>query len=102
MIAVLPRPETKSRVDLLVPRAVDEPLGGEPRHQAPELRPHLLDRMLGRLLPQLAEVWQAATVLGDPLVGELPRLDVGEDGLHRLARLLADDARAARHVTILG
>src|SRR5437867_659851 len=86
----------------LVPRAVDEPFGGEPGHQATQLRPHLLDRVLRGLLPELAEVRQAAAVLGDPLVGELARLDVGEDRLHRLARLVADDALAARHVAVLG
>src|SRR2546425_863398 len=84
----------------LVPRAVDEPLGGEPGHQAAQLRPHLLDRMLRGLLPELAEVRQAAAVLGDPLVGELARLDVGEDRLHRLARLVADDALAAHRLGV--
>src|SRR5437867_3958681 len=86
----------------LVPRAVDEPFGGEPGHQATQLRPHLLDRVLRGLLPELAEVRQAAAVLGDPLVGELARLDVGEDRLHRLARLVADDPLPARHVAVLG
>src|SRR5689334_8644089 len=86
----------------LVTRAIDEAIRGEPRHEAAKPRADLLDRVRAGLLPQLAEVREAAAVLGDPLVGELAGLDVREEGFHRLARLLADDALAAGHVAVLG
>src|SRR5262245_12144170 len=85
-----------------VARAVDEAVRGEPRHERPQLRSDVLDRVLRGLAAQLAEVRLAAAVLGHPLVGELAGLDVVEDLLHRLARLLADDPLAARHVAVLG
>src|SRR6266481_793728 len=86
----------------LVLRAVDEAVRAEPRHEAAQLCADLLDRMVLGLFAQLAEVRRAALVLGDPLVGEGAALDVGEDLLHRGARLRADDPLAARHVAVLG
>src|SRR6185295_8102415 len=47
--AAVPRTGQPSRAivtPLLVPGAVDEPVGGEPGHQPPELRADVLDRML--------------------------------------------------------
>ena len=41
-------------------------------------------------------------VFGDPLLGELALLDFLEDLAHLLLRLVVDDARAARQVTVLG
>src|SRR6202008_3197575 len=70
-----------------VARAIDELVFLQPRHQAAQLRADFLDRMMLAFLLQLAEVWQPALVFGDPLVGELARLDLREDLLHRLARL---------------
>src|SRR5262245_15784759 len=88
-------------IELLVPCSIDQSIRPEPRHESAQLAPDLLDRVLRGLLPQLAEVRLAAAVLRHPLVGKRPRLDVVEDLLHRLARLLADDALAARHVAVL-
>jgi hypothetical protein len=48
------------------------------------------------------EVLAAGLVLFDPLLGEFAGLDLGEDLLHFGARLLVDDARAARVVAVLG
>ena len=52
-----------------------------------QLRADLFDRVVLGLFAQLAEVRHADAVLGHPLLGELAALDVGEDLLHRLARL---------------
>ena len=53
-------------------------------------------------LAHAVEVLAAGAVLGDPLLGELARLDLAEDLLHRRPRLLADDPFAAGHVAVLG
>src|SRR5688572_8754708 len=82
--------------------AVDEPLRGEPGHQAAQAGADLLDRVAPCLLPELLEVRQAAAELGDPLVGELTGLDVAEDALHRLPHFRANDLLAASHVPVLG
>jgi hypothetical protein len=58
--------------------------------------------MLFALRAQPLEVRQTGAVLGDPLVGELARLDLGEDLLHGGSGLRPDDALAAGHVAILG
>src|SRR5262245_37756535 len=87
---------------LLITCSIDQAVGGQPRHERPKLATDLLDRMRRGLLAQLAEVRLAAAVLRHPLVREPARLDVVEDLLHRLARLLADDAAAAGHVAVLG
>ena len=55
-----------------------------------EVLADLLDLVAGGLLAHAVEVLAAGAVLGDPLLGELARLDVGEDLLHRRARLVAD------------
>ena len=41
-------------------------------------------------------------MLGDPLLGELARLDLFEHRLHRRFGLIVDDARSARVVAVLG
>src|ERR1700704_275649 len=56
--------------------------GADPRHHGPQLGPHGLDRMLGRLPPQSVEHRPVGLVLQDPLLGEGAGLDLVEDLLH--------------------
>src|SRR5262245_37293580 len=76
--------------------------GADPRHHGPESVADLLDRVLGRLLAERVEHGPPDLVLEDPFLGELTRLDLAEDLPHLGARLVGDDARAARHVPVLG
>src|SRR5579863_2156300 len=85
-----------------VTRAIDELVGSEPGHEGTQLAPDLFDRMLLGFLAQSFEVLHPGVILADPFVGELARLDIGENLLHRIARRLADDAFAARHIAVLG
>ena len=55
----------------------------DPGHRAAEVLADPLDRVLGTLLPHPREVLAAGAVLGDPLAGELARLDFPEHLLHR-------------------
>src|SRR5581483_1411482 len=55
-----------TRDGLLVAGAIDQPVLPEPRHEGAQARSDLLDRMLRRLLTQLAEVGRSAAVLRDP------------------------------------
>src|ERR1044072_1337902 len=77
-------------------------LGFDPGHHLAEVAAYLLDLVGGALLAHAGEVLAAGAVLGDPLLGELARLDLAKDLLHRRPRLLADDALATGHVAGLG
>src|SRR6266545_3259959 len=76
--------------------------GGDPRHHRSQVRPDLLDRVLAAGLEQLVEPLAATTGLGDPLVGERARLDLGQDPAHLRPGLVGDDPRAPGHVAVLG
>src|SRR5260370_34508629 len=73
----------------------------DPVHLGPQLASHDLDLVAGLLLTQTLEVFLASLVLGDPLAGEGPILDVAEDLLHGLAGGLADHALAPGQVAVL-
>src|SRR3712207_7413786 len=92
-------PGRRSSVPTPLPRSE---LGLEPVHHRPQLLALHLDLVTGLLGAHAVEVLLARAVLGDPLARELARLDLGEDGLHRLARVLPDDPRPARQVAVLG
>src|SRR3990172_4686072 len=77
-------------------------LGLEPGHHPAQLPPHVLDPGRPRLLAKSEEVREALLGLGDPLLGELPALDLVEDPLHLGADLAVDHARASRVVAVLG
>src|SRR2546423_1162415 len=66
-----------------------------PAHQAAQLLPDLLDRVLLALLLQLGEVRAARVVLGHPLAGERAVLDLAQDLLHLLLHRGRDHARPA-------
>src|SRR5690349_1641589 len=74
----------------------------DPGHLVAHLLADALDRVVLALFAHAGEVLAAGAVLGNPLAGELARLDLTEDLLHRRAGLLADHALAARHVAVLG
>src|SRR5262249_36305880 len=74
----------------------------DPGHQRAEALAALLHLGAGCLLPHALEVLLTRLVLGDPLLGELSRLNVGEDLLHRLAGLVGDHLATAGHVAVLG
>src|SRR5829696_1619745 len=74
----------------------------DPRHHRAQLSALDLDLVAGLLGAHAVEALLAGAHLGDPLARELARLDLLEDVLHRLARLRADDASAARDVAVLG
>src|SRR5918997_1327121 len=74
----------------------------DPVHHRAQLPALALDLVVLLLGPHALEVLLARLVLGDPLAREVPRLDLGEDLLHRRAGGLADDAGAAREVAVLG
>src|SRR5215469_15261189 len=52
------------------------------RHHRTQFRAHLLDRLIAGLVAHGQELLAAGLVLFDPLAGEFPRLDLGEDLLH--------------------
>src|SRR5919202_1139692 len=74
----------------------------DPIHVRAQLLAHGLDLGAGLLGPHPLEVLLPGAVLGDPLAGEVARLDLAEDVAHVLARLVGDDALAARVVAVLG
>src|SRR5438552_3628286 len=76
--------------------------GGDPGHHRAQLGAHLLDRMVAGGIAELVEALAPLAVLGDPLLGKGPVLDVGEDLLHARTRVGVDDAGAARVVAVLG
>src|SRR5436190_1334436 len=82
--------------DLLVEVRVD------PVHHRAQLLAGRLDLRGGLLGAHALEVLLAGAVLGDPLAGEVARLDLGEDLLHARPRVVGDDALAARVVAVLG
>ena len=53
-------------------------------------------------LAQSVELLAAAVALGDPFLGELARLDLLQDLLHRLLGGRRDDTRSTRDVAVLG
>ena len=67
-----------------------------------ELLAFALDLVALALLAHAQEVLLARAVLGDPLARELARLDLAQDGLHRLAGVVGDHPLAAREVAVLG
>src|SRR5690348_6282758 len=89
-------------------RSVGKPLRGfgdraiDPAHHAAKLLTGLLDRVRRALGPPLGEVRPPGVVLGDPLAGELARLDLGQDPAHLVLHPGVDDPRAARVVAVLG
>ncbi len=58
--------------------------------------------MVDLLAAHAVEVLLPGAVLGDELASEGARLDLREDFLHRLARLLADDPGAASQIAVFG
>src|SRR4249919_3523845 len=64
----------------------------DPGHLVAHLLADALDRVALALVAHAREVLAAGAVLGDPLAGELARLNLVEDLLHRGAGGLADDA----------
>src|SRR5262245_28552898 len=77
-------------------------LGFQPGHHLAQLTPNLLELGRLRLLPKSEEVREAGVGLPDPLPCERPVLDLGEHPLHRRARVLVHDPRAALVVAPLG
>src|SRR3954453_24218088 len=71
-------------------------LGLDPIHVRAQLLALALDLVVLALLAHAQEVLLPGAVLGDPLARELAGLDLAEDRLHRRARLIGDDALAAR------
>src|SRR5881227_1075236 len=57
-------------------------LGLDPVHHRAQLRALALDLVLGLLLAHALEVLLPGAVLGDPLAGERPVLDLAEDLAH--------------------
>src|SRR5687767_9270302 len=76
--------------------------GVDERHEFAQFRANLFDRMRGAGLAHFAEARASRAVLGDPLFGELPGLDLVEDALHFLLGVGVHDARTARVVAVLG
>src|SRR5919202_1517972 len=74
----------------------------DPVHVRAQLLAHGLDLRAGLLGPHPLEVLLPGAVLGDPLAREVAGLDLAQDVAHVLARLLGDDALAARVVAVLG
>src|SRR5262245_21649829 len=74
----------------------------EERHEAAQALADLLDRVLRLLAAGREEARLAGLVLGDPLLREGARLDVGEELLHGGARLGADHLLAGDVVAPLG
>src|SRR5690606_22340891 len=58
---------------------VDQAIGGDPGHHAAQLRPHLLDRMLGRAPAHRLEARLAGLAFLDPVASEAAGLDVVEN-----------------------
>src|SRR3954453_1021466 len=77
-------------------------LGLDPIHVRPELLALALDLVVLALLAHAEEVLLPGAVLRDPLAGELAGLDLAQELLHGGARLVRDDALAAREVAVLG
>src|SRR5262245_49578449 len=74
----------------------------QPRHQSAKLRADLFDLMFLFGLDQAGEIGLARFGFGHPLVGELPRLNLGQDLPHLLFDLRADDAFASRQIAVFG
>src|SRR5207244_9944358 len=74
----------------------------EPRHHRAQLRADFLDPERAVLLAKLREPRVAGLRLGDPLLGERARRDLGEDPLHLHPGLVGDDAGTACEVAVLG
>src|SRR5512143_4172678 len=83
-------------------RLVDEPALGDPRHHRAEAAADLLDPVLFPAPGEGVEDGAVGPVLEDPLPGERSVLDLAEDPLHLLLRLVGDDPRPARQVPVLG
>src|SRR4029450_6971108 len=64
--------------------------------------PGPLDRVVGPGLAHPGEVGPALVVLVDPLAGEGPRLDLGQDAAHLGLGGVVDDPRPAGVVAVLG
>src|SRR4051812_34092889 len=75
---------------------------GDPRHQAAQFAAGVLDRVLLALLAQGLELRRAGVLVGDEPLGELPVLDVGQDGLHVVLHVRVDDPRTGDVVAVLG
>src|ERR1017187_10925492 len=73
-----------------------------PREVGADLLAQLLDGVLGAALHQRVVHGTTRLVLGDPFLREDAALDFAENFLHFGARLLGDDAFAARDVAVLG
>src|SRR5688572_24966809 len=73
----------------------------DPVHHRAELSALALDLVVLLLLAHALEVLLPGLVLRYPLAGEVARLDLAEDLLHRIARGLPDDLLAACEVAVL-
>src|SRR5215204_2023657 len=78
------------------------PLVPQPGHHPAQGLAGLLDRVLGPGLAHAGEVGPALVVLVDPLAGERPRLDVGQDAAHLGLGVVVDDPGAAAVIAVLG
>src|SRR3954470_2835372 len=76
-------------------------VGVQPRHHRAQPRADLLDLGSPCLLAHLLEVREAVLGLSDPLLRELPALDLVEDAAHLRSGLLVHHARPARVVAVL-
>src|SRR5690348_1252568 len=74
----------------------------DPGHHRAQLLALALDLVPHLLLAHPLEVLLPGAVLGDPLAGERPGLDLAEHVLHGLAGGVGDDPPAAREVAVLG
>src|SRR5262247_3340791 len=82
--------------------SVDQPVLAQPGHEAAQLLPDLLHRVLRAATPQRPERDATRLVLQDELPREGARLDLAQDLAHALAHALVDHARPAGQVTVLG
>src|SRR5215207_4897353 len=74
----------------------------QPGHHPAQGLPGPLDRVVGPGLAHAGEVGPALVVLGDPLAGERPGLDLGQDAAHLGLGPIVDDPRPAAVVAVLG
>jgi len=98
----LPVPNPQPPALFLVLRLIHQPALLQPGHHRPQPGPHLFYLVVFPFPAQLAEVREANTVLGDPLIGELARLNVRQKLLHDLAGLRANDPFTPGHIPVLG
>src|SRR5689334_25387787 len=81
-------------------RLVDQLVLGDPGHHGAQLGPDLLDRMLGRTPAHGLEARLTGIAFLHPVAGETAGLDIVQDLLHLLLRLIGDDAWAAGVVAV--